>query len=182
MMCRRIMSFISFLEENLRDHNGFQFSGIRLIESLEDKFSIEKGIRWVWLINTLGSRLQRGKTGSNIRKGPLWEHTSLPSCLWNACKTARNLQQGGNSLTWSFTSLSFGEGGNRTLSISVSLSAHEIPFKYSPFKKYLFALQLKNHIKDRQQKATIQRLRLLNHTPKIHSFFHIPWFKMICGI
>lgn len=123
-----------------------------MIESLEDKFSIEKGICWVWLINTLGSRLQRGKTSSNIRKGPLWEHTSLPSCLWNACKTAHKLQQGGNSLAWSFISFSLGEGGNHTLSISVSLSVHEIAFKYSPFKKYLFALQLKNHIKDRNRK------------------------------
>lgn len=144
MMCRGITSFISFSEGSLWDHNGFQFGGIRLIESLEYKFSIEKGICWVWLINTLGSRLQRGKPGSNIRKGPLWEHTSLPACLRKACKTAHKLQQGGDSLTWSFTSFSLGEGGNHTLSISVSLSAHEIPFKYSPFKKYLFALQLKN--------------------------------------
>lgn len=44
---------------------------------MEHKFSVEKGMCLVLLINTVGSRLQGGKPGSNLSKGHLWEHTSL---------------------------------------------------------------------------------------------------------
>lgn len=106
-MYRSIMSFIFFFsEENLWGQRSFYFSVIRLIKPLEHKFSVEKGICSVWLINIGNSRLQGDKPGSNLRKTSFWELTSLPSCLWRAVKEVYKLQQGGNSLTWSFISFS----------------------------------------------------------------------------
>lgn len=121
-----------FSEENLWGQRSFYFSVIRLIKPLEHKFSIEKGICQVWLINIGNSRLQGDKLGSNLRKTSFWELTSLPSCLWRAVKEVYKLQQGGNSLTWSFISFSQGRG-HLTLSIPISFRSHQMAFRYLLF-------------------------------------------------
>lgn len=80
---------------------------------------------------------------SNLRKGPLWKHTSLPSCFGEGYKNQHANFNEEETLELGHLH-NFPEGHGHTLSIPVSFSLHKFPSNIYLLKIiYPFALHLK---------------------------------------